>query len=161
MNVITYTHHGTMVSVRSDLQGKHREYCLCFSCEKFNPGKPETNCPIANLLYAVCLAHGVVTPVWECPQFVEVKFPEIKSLIRDVVAHAAKDTREKHAGLVPPPDIFKEELVKEECGVKDYIEESIKYSRNIPGKERSETEVTLDEEECSGEDCGCHGEKSP
>jgi hypothetical protein len=69
--IIGYEHHGVNVSVREDLKGKHREHCLCYRCRKFNPGKPETNCPIANLLYAVCLAQNVVTPVWECSQFAE------------------------------------------------------------------------------------------
>jgi len=71
--VVVYAHHGVDVSVMAHLIGKHREHCLCFSCAKFNPGKPETNCSIANLLYAVCLAHNVVTPVWECPEFAEAK----------------------------------------------------------------------------------------
>jgi len=54
-----------------EVRGKHREHCLCFSCEKFNPGTPEGNCPIANLNYAVCLAHGLTLPVYECPLFKE------------------------------------------------------------------------------------------
>lgn len=64
-----YLHHGTSVWVREDLQGKHREHCLCHFCQKFNPGKPENNCSIANLLYAVCLNNSITTPVWECPEF--------------------------------------------------------------------------------------------
>ena len=67
----TYEHHGVTVWVDSELKGKHRAHCLCHSCWKFNPGAPETNCPIANLNYAICLAHGLVTPVYECPHFVE------------------------------------------------------------------------------------------
>jgi hypothetical protein len=66
-----YEHHGSLVWVNKELKGKHREHCLCFSCANFNPGKPETNCPIANLNYAVCLAEGMVLPVYECPKFVE------------------------------------------------------------------------------------------
>ena len=68
-----YEHHGVVVSVMKSVKGKHREHCLCFSCENFHPGAPETNCPIANLNYAVCLAHNVVLPVYECPLFVEKK----------------------------------------------------------------------------------------
>lgn len=63
-----YVHHSNLVFVRRDLKGKHREHCLCHSCAKFNPGSP-TNCSKANLLYAVCVAFGLVTPVWECPDF--------------------------------------------------------------------------------------------
>ena len=67
-----YLHHDNVVFVDSDLKGKHREHCLCFKCEKFNPGLPERNCPIANLIYAVCIAEGVTTPVYECPEWSEV-----------------------------------------------------------------------------------------
>ena len=70
-NYKTYLHHGEVVWVREDLRGKHREHCLCHACQNFNPGLPEKNCPIANLLYAVCLAENLVTPVWECPKFIE------------------------------------------------------------------------------------------
>jgi len=66
-----YEHHGAKVSVMKSVKGKHREHCLCFSCSFFLPGIPETNCKIANLLYAVCLASNLVTPVYECPKFLE------------------------------------------------------------------------------------------
>jgi len=68
---VQYEHHGELVWVNEELKGKHREHCLCFSCANFHPGAPETNCPIANLNYAVCLAHGMTLPVYECPKFVE------------------------------------------------------------------------------------------
>lgn len=64
-----YVHHGNDVWVDIDLRGKHRDHCLCFKCELFNPGLPETNCPVANLLYAVCIAEGITAPVYECPDF--------------------------------------------------------------------------------------------
>ena len=66
---IQYEHHGKKVWVNKDLVGKHRGHCLCFFCAKFRPGVPEVNCPIANLNYAVCLAHNMVLPVYECPEF--------------------------------------------------------------------------------------------
>lgn len=66
-----YEHHGEDVAVRSDLKGKHRDYCLCHSCDKFKPGDREANCDIANLLYRVCVLTGITTPVWECPEFEE------------------------------------------------------------------------------------------
>ena len=68
-----YEHHGEKVWVQSDLKGKHLEHCLCFSCTQFLPGAPETNCPKANLLYAVCIETGMTTPVFECPDFDEIK----------------------------------------------------------------------------------------
>lgn len=70
---VQYEHHGTLVWVDEELKGKHREHCLCFSCKHFKPGLPETNCPLANLNYAVCLAHDMVLPVYECPIYQEAK----------------------------------------------------------------------------------------
>lgn len=67
-----YEHHGQVVWVIKELRGKHQEHCLCFSCSKFHPGLPEQNCPIANLNYAVCIAHHVTLPVYECPIFEEM-----------------------------------------------------------------------------------------
>ena len=67
-----YEHHGEIVWVRKDLRGKHREHCLCFKCENFKPGTKE-NCTAAKLVYSLCRSCDLVTPVWECPRFVEVK----------------------------------------------------------------------------------------
>jgi len=55
------------------VKGQHREHCLCFSCAKFHPEDRERNCRVANLLYAVCQAMGIVTPVWECGAGYEAK----------------------------------------------------------------------------------------
>lgn len=63
-----YAHHGAMVWVRSALKGKHREHCLCWACKKFLPSQPE-HCKIAQKLYAICVEHNLVTPVFECPSF--------------------------------------------------------------------------------------------
>lgn len=66
-----YKHHGEApVWVRSDLKGKHREHCLCYSCKRFHPGSPG-NCPIARGLYENCVTNDLVTPVWECPKFTQ------------------------------------------------------------------------------------------
>jgi len=62
-----YKHHGYDVFVRSDLKGKHREHCLCYSCAYFRPDDREDNCTIANLVYYLCVALHVTLPVWECP----------------------------------------------------------------------------------------------
>jgi len=61
------------VFVRSDLKGKHQEYCLCWNCLRFRPENREENCHKANLLYAIDVAFGMTTPVWECPDFEENK----------------------------------------------------------------------------------------
>ena len=66
----SYKHHGAIVHVNKDLKGKHREHCLCYSCASFRPGTPECNCHISNMVYAICIALDVVTPVFECPLFV-------------------------------------------------------------------------------------------
>ena len=70
--ILTYEHHGKMVAVEESNKGKHRENCLCWKCSKFTPDNRETNCPIANKLYAICCEHNVTTPVWECPDFGEL-----------------------------------------------------------------------------------------
>lgn len=64
-----YVHHGVEVYVRKTLYGKHREYCLCHACEKLNTEDQAKNCAIASAVYASCLKHHIVTPVWECPEF--------------------------------------------------------------------------------------------
>lgn len=69
MNITTYDHHGQTVKVRSDLKGKHWEYCLCGSCVKLDTQDADANCPIASELYELCRYYNLVTPVWECPDF--------------------------------------------------------------------------------------------
>ena len=71
--LITYPHHGVNVWVRKELMGKHRQHCLCHICSKFNPEDREKNCPIANLLFSVCVLCNLTTPVWECPEFDDMK----------------------------------------------------------------------------------------
>jgi len=69
MTIEKYAHHGTEVSVQSDLKGKHREHCLCFQgCVNFKPGSPD-NCKIAAAVFKNCVEFNIVTPVWECPEF--------------------------------------------------------------------------------------------
>lgn len=70
---VQYVHHGNRVSVREDLKGTHRDVCLCYDCKSFNPGLPEKNCPIANMLFAVSILAKTVTPVYECPVFEQGK----------------------------------------------------------------------------------------
>ena len=68
-----YDHFGNGVKewVRSDLKDKHRNHCLCWRCEHFKPNDREENCPVANVLFSICVAFNIVTPVWECPEFEE------------------------------------------------------------------------------------------
>ncbi len=66
-----YCHHGVNVTVRKDLKGRHRSFCLCYSCEKFKPDDDRmSNCQIANTLYNLCVLCDITTPVWECKKFV-------------------------------------------------------------------------------------------
>lgn len=86
-----YEHHGELVYVMKHLRGKHRNHCLCHICTRFKPGMPETNCPTANLLYAVCLECGVTTPVYECPAFE----------LRDVsIGRMGKESRDETSDMV-------------------------------------------------------------
>jgi len=67
-----YEHHGRIVAVAKDLRGRDKEHCLCFSCKKFSPNpNPGDNCPIAQALFEFDCKYGLVTPVWECPEFEE------------------------------------------------------------------------------------------
>lgn len=69
-NIVKYEHHGETVSVQEHLQGKHREHCLCYlNCKHFTPTNRETNCPIANAAFKVCVDFNVVSPIWECPKY--------------------------------------------------------------------------------------------
>lgn len=69
MAIERYVHHGREVAVDSELKGKHRSHCLCYVCDRFKPGTP-ANCPIAQRVYETCVEHDLVTPVYECPDFV-------------------------------------------------------------------------------------------
>ena len=66
--IIKYEHHGKIMSVKEELIGKHREYCLCYEC-KFYDSDSEKNCTIANALYRFDILADVTTPVFECAKF--------------------------------------------------------------------------------------------
>ena len=70
MSFEKYTHWKKEVTVRSDLKSKHKDYCLCYSCERFRPGSVN-NCHIAQDVYNSCVKWNIVTPMWECPKFIE------------------------------------------------------------------------------------------
>lgn len=69
MPIERYVHHGKEVAVDSELKGKHRTHCLCFVCDKFDPESPN-HCPIAKKVFDTCVEFNLVTPVYECPDFV-------------------------------------------------------------------------------------------
>ncbi len=69
-DIVKYKHHGMEVFAMQHLAGTHREHCLCFyGCTRFRPGEND-NCKIAADTFANCEKHGLVTPVFECPEFV-------------------------------------------------------------------------------------------
>lgn len=71
-DIMFYWHHGAKVAVFKENKGLHRENCLCFQCADFHP-EPEKmaeNCPIARILFGLCVELDIVTPVWECKRFI-------------------------------------------------------------------------------------------
>jgi hypothetical protein len=68
--IISYVHHGCLVSVDEDLVGKHYQHCLCYRCGLFTPGQKK-NCRIAQENYKLCIKENLVLPVYECPVFEE------------------------------------------------------------------------------------------
>ena len=66
--IITKLHHGFTVYVDTKNNNSHRQNCLCYKCSRFHPNE-DKNCKIAQLLYDVNRLHGLVTPVYECPEF--------------------------------------------------------------------------------------------
>ena len=60
---VQYVHHGTKVTVLEKNKGKHRDNCLCFSCEKW------LGCTTRKKLFKLCTQFSLVSPVWECPAF--------------------------------------------------------------------------------------------
>jgi hypothetical protein len=69
---IKYEHRGNLVWVESDRVGIHQRYCMCYDCKRFAPEDKE-NCKIAEDVFINCKNNHIVTPVWECPEFEELK----------------------------------------------------------------------------------------
>lgn len=67
------------VWVNSELKGKHREHCLCWSCKRLDVCNPSRNCRIAQKLFEICKEFNLVTPVYECPAFDAVEIKPVKS----------------------------------------------------------------------------------
>ena len=63
--------NGQPVWVRDDLQGRQKEYCICWACQKFNPGAADKGCPTILAVLRLAAEKGVVLPVWACPTFVK------------------------------------------------------------------------------------------
>ena len=61
--------NGQTVWARADLQGKQKEYCLCWACRKFKPESPDKGCPIICSVLSLAAENGVILPVWACSAF--------------------------------------------------------------------------------------------
>jgi hypothetical protein len=70
MKFIQVLHHNRPVWANLEHVTRHKEHCLCYSCERFNPNS-DTNCPIAQEVFELNKKLGITTPVWECPDFLE------------------------------------------------------------------------------------------
>jgi hypothetical protein len=73
--VVWYRHEwkdtSAIVAVREVIKGDHRDFCLCwYPCARFHPDNMDNQCPRAYELYQFCKLNDMVTPVWECPDFV-------------------------------------------------------------------------------------------
>ncbi len=80
--IVMYGHHGRNVMVIMQLIGAHRQACLCYlNCKQFNSDEREKNCEISNAVYANCVEHGIVTPIWECPKYECTEEIEIKTAV--------------------------------------------------------------------------------
>jgi len=72
-----YEHYGTDVAVFEEMKGKHKDYCLCYKCEKFNMDSRK-NCELANQNFENCQKNNMVLVVWECPEF-ETKMENLRN----------------------------------------------------------------------------------
>jgi len=69
MDIIKFKHHDVEVYSFRHLQGKHREYCLCYQCENLHLENIEKNCKIASLLFQMDILCEITTPVFYCKEF--------------------------------------------------------------------------------------------
>jgi hypothetical protein len=72
MTYIKYIHDKREVWVKLENVTLHDDFCICHECEGYSPGH-DTHCPIAQEVSELNKKYGLVTPVWECPDFVEIR----------------------------------------------------------------------------------------
>lgn len=65
--IVRYEHHGYETSVKQKYKGKHKDMCLCYVCNKFEP--MGSNCYIAQKLFELDKSARITTPVLECACF--------------------------------------------------------------------------------------------
>ena len=66
-----YEHHDMMVTVTKEYKGKHKDICVCHSCEKFKWWSEQLNCPYAMSAFALSRLVGITT-VMECQYYERV-----------------------------------------------------------------------------------------
>lgn len=71
--IIRYKNNMSSVAVDEDLQGKHKDYSLCYRCSRLDLSDPEKNCRFFEIYNSVNKALSMVTAVWECACFIERK----------------------------------------------------------------------------------------
>ena len=69
--MVRTSNNGQPVWVRDDLQGRQKEYCICWACQTFNPGAADKGCPTIFSVLRLAAEKGVILPVWACPTFVK------------------------------------------------------------------------------------------
>ena len=67
--MVLASNNGKSIWVRADLQGRQKEYCICWNCRKFNPNAADKGCSIIFSVLHLAAEKGVVLPVWACPVF--------------------------------------------------------------------------------------------
>ena len=70
-NLTEYEHHGMEVTVVKKFKGRHKEICVCHSCEYFKWWE-EDNCFYATMAFELSKVTGIVT-VMECQYYERVK----------------------------------------------------------------------------------------
>lgn len=67
--MVQVPNNGQPVWVRAELQGRQKEYCICWACQKFNPGAADKGCSTIFSVLRLAAEKGVILPVWACPTF--------------------------------------------------------------------------------------------
>lgn len=102
--IVRYVHHDNTVAVMAENKGKHRDNCLCYRCERFDPEglRAIQHCKIAEHLYNFCKLVGIVTPVWECPYFTDLTKEEVKAIeTENAKRRREKELQAKRARFIP------------------------------------------------------------
>ncbi len=59
--------------VRTDLDGRHKEHCMCWDCASFKPEREDKGCAVIQQVLGLAAKENIVLPVWECARFLARK----------------------------------------------------------------------------------------